>query len=69
MPPDEIAIQQKDRIELAKMNLMIDEGKEYSLKESLSKIEQRMVMRTLKKYSNLSVVSLSIVCHCIWLCL
>ena len=27
MPPDEIAIQQKDRIELAKMNLMIDEGK------------------------------------------
>lgn len=52
MPPDEIAIQQKDRIELAKMNLMIDEGKEFSLKKSLSGLEKDIVKRTSLKYNN-----------------
>jgi two-component system response regulator HydG len=55
MPPDEIAIQQKDRIELAKMNLMIDEGKEFMLKEALSKIERECVITALKKYDNCQV--------------
>jgi two-component system response regulator HydG len=49
-PPDEIAIQQKDRIEFAKMNLMIDEGKEFSLKDSLSKTEQWFIDKALKKH-------------------
>jgi hypothetical protein len=39
-----VAIQQKDRIQLAKMNLMIDEAKEFSLKESPSKIGKGMVI-------------------------
>jgi two-component system response regulator HydG len=53
MPPDEIAIQQKDRIDLAKMNLMIDEGKEFSLKKSLSGLEKDIVKRTSLKYNNI----------------
>ena len=52
MPPDEIAIQQKDRIELAKMNLMIDEGTEFSLKDSVSRIEKTMVRQALKKHAD-----------------
>ena len=52
MPPDEIAIQQKDKIELAKMNLMIDEAKEFSLKKSLSRLEKNIVGRTMLKYNN-----------------
>jgi len=52
MPPDEIAIQQKDRIELAKMNLMIEEGKEFSLKDSVSRIEKTMVRQALKKHAD-----------------
>jgi DNA-binding NtrC family response regulator len=52
MPPDEIAIQQKDRIELAKMNLMIDEGREFSLKDSVSVIEKGIIQRTLKKHDD-----------------
>ncbi|MGA3286358.1 MAG: sigma 54-interacting transcriptional regulator [Bacteroidota bacterium] len=52
MPSDEIAIQQKDRIELAKMNLMIDEGTEFSLKDSVSRIEKTMVRQALKKYAD-----------------
>jgi len=50
LPSDEIAIQQKDRIELARMTLMIEEGIEFSLKESLSKIGKGMVIQTLQKY-------------------
>jgi two-component system response regulator HydG len=50
--PDEIAIQQKDRIELAKMNLMINEAKEFSLKESVSRIEQTAVRHALKKHND-----------------
>ena len=42
----------KDRIELAKMNLMIDEGKEFSLKDSLSKIGKGIVIQTLQKHSD-----------------
>jgi DNA-binding NtrC family response regulator len=52
LPPDEIAIQQKDRIELAKMNLMIDEVKEFSLKDSISRIEKIMVQQALKKHDD-----------------
>jgi len=52
MLSDEIAIQQKDRIELAKMNLMIDEGKEFSLKDSFSRIEKTIVLQALKKHGN-----------------
>ena len=50
--PDDVAIQQKDRIQLAKMNLMIDEGKEFSLKKSLSGLEKNLVKRTSLKYNN-----------------
>jgi hypothetical protein len=52
MPPDEIAIRQKDRIELAKTNLMIVEGKEFTLKDSLSRIERVCVVKALKQYDN-----------------
>ena len=52
MSPDEIAIQQRDRIELAKMNLMIDEGKEFSLKDSVSRIEKTIVRQALKKHNS-----------------
>jgi len=48
--PDEVTIRQKDRIELAKINLMIDEGKEFSLKDSLSKTEQWFIDRALEKH-------------------
>ena len=44
---------QKDRIQLAKMNLMIDEGKEFSLKKSLSIIEKDLVKQTSLKYNNI----------------
>ena len=50
--PDDVAIRQKDRIQLAKMNLMIDEGKEFSLKKSLSGLEKDFVKRTSLKYNN-----------------
>lgn len=50
--PDDEAIRQKDRIQLAKMNLMIDEGKEFSLKKSLSGLEKDLVKRTSLKYNN-----------------
>ena len=50
--PDEVAIRQNDRIQLAKMNLMIDEGKEFSLKKSLSGLEKDLVKRTSLKYNN-----------------
>jgi DNA-binding NtrC family response regulator len=50
--PDDVAIQQKDKIQLAKMNLMIDEGKEFSLKKSLSGLEKDLVKRTSLKYDN-----------------
>ena len=50
LPPDEVTIQQKDRIELAKMSLMIDEGKGFSLKTSVLRIEGEVAKRALKKY-------------------
>ena len=50
--PDDVAIRQNDRIQLAKMNLMIDEGKEFSLKKSLSGLEKDLVKRTSLKYNN-----------------
>jgi DNA-binding NtrC family response regulator len=49
--PDDEAIRQKDRIQLAKMNLMIDEGKEFSLKKSLSGLEKDLAKRTSLKYN------------------
>jgi DNA-binding NtrC family response regulator len=52
IPPAEIAIQQMDRIEQAKMNLMINEGKEFSLKESISTIERTVICKALSKYGN-----------------
>jgi DNA-binding NtrC family response regulator len=51
--PDDVAIRQKDRIQLAKMNLMIDEGKEFSLKDSLSKTEQWFIDKALKKHEGI----------------
>jgi DNA-binding NtrC family response regulator len=50
--PPEIAIQQKDHIELTKMNLMIEEAKEFSLKHSISRIEATIVRQALQKYDN-----------------
>lgn len=49
LPPDEVTIRQKDRIELAKINLMIDEGKGFSLKASVLRIEGEVAKRALKK--------------------
>ncbi len=51
VPPDEVSIQQKDRIELAKINLMIDEGKEFSLKDSFTKLENLIINQVLDKNS------------------
>ncbi|HVN49381.1 MAG TPA: sigma 54-interacting transcriptional regulator [Bacteroidota bacterium] len=50
--PDKIAIQQRERIELAKINLMIDEGREFSLKYSLSMIEKEIVRVAMVKYDD-----------------
>jgi len=52
IPPVEIAIQQNDQIELAKMNLMIDEGKEFSMKEEISRLEQLAAKRALNINAN-----------------
>ncbi|RPI04656.1 MAG: hypothetical protein EHM64_09285 [Ignavibacteriae bacterium] len=49
--PDEVALQQKDRIELAKMNLMIEEGREFSLRDSITNIETSIVRYALNKQS------------------
>ena len=57
VPSDEIAIQQKDRIELTRMNLMIDDAKEFVLKDSLLKIERGCVEKALKKYDNCQIVA------------
>ena len=48
VPTVEDLAQRKDSIELSKINLMIDEMKEFSLKESLSKIERSLLNRTWK---------------------
>jgi two-component system, NtrC family, response regulator HydG len=52
--PPVIAILQQDRIELSKINMMIEEGKEFSLKSSLSRMEKNIVARTLSKYNNVN---------------
>ena len=51
VPTVEDLVQQKDRIELSMMNLMIDEGKEFSLKKSLSKIECSLTNRTWNRHN------------------
>ena len=50
IPPDENAIQQRERIELARIDLMIDEKREFSLRETVSIIENVFVRQTLKEY-------------------
>jgi transcriptional regulator with PAS, ATPase and Fis domain len=40
----------KDRIELAKINLMIDEGREFSLKDSVPRIEKVVIKQAMKKH-------------------
>lgn len=48
----DIAIQQKGFIELAKMKMMIEEGKEFSVKYSLSVIEKQVVQEAMAKYDS-----------------
>jgi two-component system response regulator HydG len=55
VPPVEDLIQQKDRIEISKMNLMIEEGKEFSLKDALTRIEQVIVKQAMKKHEKCQV--------------
>jgi hypothetical protein len=42
---NEIAIQQKD-----KTNMMIDEGEEFSLKDSLLKMERKIISQTMQNH-------------------
>jgi len=51
--PDEVAIQQKDKIELAKMSLMIDEGKEFSLKRYVSNIEKIIIEQSMTRHNGI----------------
>jgi hypothetical protein len=50
-PSFESLFSQHERIEIAKIALMIDEGKEFSLKQSLARIEACVVSRALAKFS------------------
>jgi len=49
VPSDEVLIQQKDKTEISMIDLMIDEAKEFSLKNSLEQIEESVIQRALKK--------------------
>ena len=49
---DDEAIRQKDRIQLAKMNLMIEEGREFTLKYSVASIERRFIQQALRRHNN-----------------
>jgi len=48
-PPAEVLIDQNDTIGLSMMNMMIDEAKEFSLKDALSKIGDSLTRRTWKR--------------------
>jgi hypothetical protein len=50
-PSFESLFSQHERIEIAKIALMIEEGKEFSLKQSLARIEACVVSRALAKFS------------------
>ena len=50
VPPDDEAIQQQERIEIAKIQLVIQEHREFSLKASILKIEKAFVRQALKEY-------------------
>ncbi len=50
-PSFESLLSQHERIEIAKIALMIDEGKEFSLKQSLARIEACVVSRALAKFA------------------
>jgi len=50
--PNDVAILQKDKIELTMMNLMIDERKEFSAKNSFRRVESSLIHQALKKYRN-----------------
>jgi DNA-binding NtrC family response regulator len=55
VPPVDDLIQQNDRIELSKMNLLIDEGREFSLKDALTRIEQIIVKQAMIKHEKCQV--------------
>ncbi|MGD1045301.1 MAG: sigma 54-interacting transcriptional regulator [Bacteroidota bacterium] len=55
VPPDDEAIRQKERIEIAKIQLLIQEHREFSLKESFTKIEKAFVRQTLIEYGGKQV--------------
>lgn len=57
IPPDETAIQQRERIELAQMNLMIDEGKEFQLRDALSSIGNSLTKRTWRKHNKSNTIT------------
>jgi DNA-binding NtrC family response regulator len=46
----EDALQDREKIEVTKMVMMVEEGKEFSLWQSLSVIEQEIIHRALSKY-------------------
>ena len=50
-PPFNVLLSHSERIEVIKMALMIEEGREFSLKQSLARIEACVVSRALAKFS------------------
>jgi transcriptional regulator of aroF, aroG, tyrA and aromatic amino acid transport len=50
-PPAEVLIDQNDTIGLSMMNMMIDEAKEFSLKDGLSKIGDSLTRRAWKRHN------------------
>jgi DNA-binding NtrC family response regulator len=51
LPNHRDSLQEREKIELMKMIMMIEEGSEFSLRHSLSIIEQAIIQRALTKNS------------------
>ena len=52
VPPWEAIIKQRDKLELSKMNMMIEEGKEFSLRYSMTRIEETITKKALQRHGN-----------------
>ncbi|MGB2868305.1 MAG: sigma 54-interacting transcriptional regulator [Bacteroidota bacterium] len=51
VPDYRVALQEKEKIEVMKMLLFIEEGREFSLRQSISTIENAIVERALQKHA------------------
>lgn len=52
VPPWEVIIKQRDRLELTKMNMMIEERKDFALKDSMTIIEESLTEKALQRHGN-----------------